>query len=231
MVQNRRDHLRETDVKQSYPVDWMALSHYMLSMWFVAMNCAQTYQWHCFIQSMVLTLCIWLLKFMETGPFLLTMRRPPNPANIETTDERSEEMSLNTSAGILHNKIPLFYRILHTGPFALYTAPSEVMPEKVNQVLAQHPKCFLSHIGTASFTVIWDTGATMAITHEKADFIGEIAPTKIPLTLGGIASGLRIEGVGMVEWGFIANDGSFFMIKIPVFHVPTSSQCILYDES
>mgnify|MGYP004204804165 CR=1 FL=1 len=50
-----------------------------------------------------------------------------------------------------------------------------------------------------SFPVIFDTGASLAISFDKNDFVGNIRP----LTnhrLEGLANELTIEGVGIVKW-------------------------------
>ncbi len=51
---------------------------------------------------------------------------------------------------------------------------------------------------TATFPVIWDSGASISITPDCKDFVGPIN-TPGPITqLQGIAQGLRIEGLGHV---------------------------------
>ena len=46
--------------------------------------------------------------------------------------------------------------------------------------------------------VIFDTGASLAITHDKSDFSGPLTLPKTDLRLGGMANGLKIEGVGPI---------------------------------
>ena len=46
--------------------------------------------------------------------------------------------------------------------------------------------------------VIFDTGASLAITFDKTDFDGPLTVPKGDLRLGGMANGLKIEGVGSV---------------------------------
>jgi hypothetical protein len=50
--------------------------------------------------------------------------------------------------------------------------------------------------------VIFDTGASLAITHDKSDFSGPITLPTTDLRLGGMAQGLKIEGIGPVTWTF-----------------------------
>ena len=50
--------------------------------------------------------------------------------------------------------------------------------------------------------VIFDTGASLAITPDKSDFDGTLSVPKGDLRLGGMAIGLKIEGMGAVTWTF-----------------------------
>ena len=46
---------------------------------------------------------------------------------------------------------------------------------------------------------IWDTGATRPVSGYTGDFIGPMIIPSTPLLLGGIASGLVVEGIGTVK--------------------------------
>ena len=52
---------------------------------------------------------------------------------------------------------------------------------------------------TTSFPVIFDSGASLAITPNRGDFVGPIRPLTNQ-SLGGLANGLRIDGIGTVHW-------------------------------
>ena len=54
--------------------------------------------------------------------------------------------------------------------------------------------------------VIFDTGASLAITEHKQDFIANTYEEVHSLKLGGIAAGATIEGVGDIAWTFACND-------------------------
>ena len=72
---------------------------------------------------------------------------------------------------------------------------------------------------SATFPVIWDSGASISITHERSDFVGPITSPG-PLTqLQGIAKGLRIEGQGHVMWAMEDTAGGIRMIKVPAYLV------------
>ena len=80
--------------------------------------------------------------------------------------------------------------------------------------------------GNAMRSVIFDTGASLAITFDPADFITPIG--KSPHTnLGGIENGLRIEGVRKVSWTLRAVDGSEVELKLNCYYVPASRTCLL----
>ena len=54
-----------------------------------------------------------------------------------------------------------------------------------------------------TFSVMFDSGSSKAISGFKEDFVGEImAPTK-ELCLGGMTDEMLIEGTGTVLWGFL----------------------------
>ena len=55
--------------------------------------------------------------------------------------------------------------------------------------------------------VIFDTGASLAITGQKQDFITNTYEEVQSLKLGGMAAGATIEGVGDIAWTFACNNG------------------------
>jgi hypothetical protein len=61
--------------------------------------------------------------------------------------------------------------------------------------------------------VIFDTEASLGITFDKDDFDGPITIPEGELRLGGMAQGLKIEGVGPVTWTFRNTDGSELRIR------------------
>ena len=57
-----------------------------------------------------------------------------------------------------------------------------------------------------TFSVIWDSGASMCISGDKRDFIGKIEPLTNAV-VKGIVSGLKIEGIGRVRWSVLDTEG------------------------
>ena len=62
------------------------------------------------------------------------------------------------------------------------------------------------------FPVIFDSGASLAISPCKEDFVGQIQPLPQEHCLGGMAAGMLIEGIGTVRWTFKA-DGKFLVVN------------------
>ena len=59
---------------------------------------------------------------------------------------------------------------------------------------------FMNGITQANyFPIIFDYGASLAISPSKEDFIGECPASENPLFLGALANGMPIEGIGTVE--------------------------------
>ena len=72
------------------------------------------------------------------------------------------------------------------------------------------------------FPVIFDSGASLAISPSRDDFIGDIRRPTAELRLGGMAHGLLVEGIGTVEWTFSSSSGSQLTVKTLCYFVPGS---------
>ncbi len=75
--------------------------------------------------------------------------------------------------------------------------------------------------------VIFDTGASLAITHDKNDFDGPLTVPKGDLRLGGMANGLKIEGVGSVTWTFSNGTGEDVCVRGLAYYVPKATARLL----
>ena len=73
----------------------------------------------------------------------------------------------------------------------------------------------------ATFTVMWDSGASYSITPCKEDFV-EFKSHGVLKRLSGLAKGLAIKGEGTVEWTFIDTFGNFRTLHIPAYYVPSA---------
>jgi hypothetical protein len=72
----------------------------------------------------------------------------------------------------------------------------------------------------SSFDVIWDSGASISITHNKEDFDGPINPPGMITKLKGIAKGLRIEGRCHVIWAMNDANGYLRKVRVRALYVP-----------
>ena len=71
------------------------------------------------------------------------------------------------------------------------------------------------------FSVIFDSGASLAISPCKEDFVGPIQRLPQERRLGGMAAGMLIEGIGTVRWTFKA-DGKYLVVNTRCYYVPDS---------
>ena len=74
--------------------------------------------------------------------------------------------------------------------------------------------------GTVRHAIIFDTGASLGITHCKDDFDGPLTVPEGDLRLGGMAQGMLIEGIGPVTYTFRNKDGSEVSIRSNCYYVP-----------
>jgi hypothetical protein len=84
-----------------------------------------------------------------------------------------------------------------------------------------------------SYEVIWDSGASMCISHDKNDFVGPMDTVSTMSWLKGIIKGLKIKGQGHLLWAFHDTQGQLRSLKIPAYYVPNcrvrllSTTCLL----
>ena len=96
-----------------------------------------------------------------------------------------------------------------------------------SHVVLSHPKACqaaMSHEDT--FSLIWDSGASMCITGDKRDFIDAIQPIS-GAKIRGIVSGLSIKGYGHVQWSVLDNKGKLRHLKLPAYYIPKAQQRLL----
>ena len=86
------------------------------------------------------------------------------------------------------------------------------------------------HINTAIHNlqpVIFDTGASHAITGDKSDFLPNTYREVHSLKLGGMAAGATINGVGDIAWTFGCNNGDQLSILTKYYYVPNANTRLL----
>jgi hypothetical protein len=78
--------------------------------------------------------------------------------------------------------------------------------------------------------VIWDSGASVSISLDQADFVGPIdeSPNE---RLSGLTDGVAIAGCGHVVWSFLDTMGMLQMLKLPAYYIPASGTRLLSTTS
>ena len=75
--------------------------------------------------------------------------------------------------------------------------------------------------------VIFDSGASLAITPNKSDFDGSLTIPKGDLRLGGMANGLKIEGLGAISCTFLDGASGDVVVRGMAYYVPKSKARLL----
>jgi hypothetical protein len=85
----------------------------------------------------------------------------------------------------------------------------------------------LMQFGTERHPVIFDTGASLGITFNKMDFDGPLTKPEGDLRFGGMAKGLKIEGIGPVTWTFRNGNHEEVQIRSNCYYVPNAKVRLL----
>lgn len=111
--------------------------------------------------------------------------------------------------------------------FSSIDAKSDTM----SKTLAPFPRAFNANVMgqvdlhpptlPTGFPVIFDSGASLAISPCKSDFSGQIEMFSYDRFLGGMAEGMKIEGVGNVKWSFKSEKG-IITIHSRCYYVPAA---------
>jgi hypothetical protein len=72
----------------------------------------------------------------------------------------------------------------------------------------------------STFSIIWDSGASISISPNKDDFVGPLTSPGIGTRLKGIVKGLSIQGKGHVMWAVLDTSGQLCTLKVPAYYVP-----------
>ena len=78
----------------------------------------------------------------------------------------------------------------------------------------------------SSFPVIFDSGASLAISPSSHDFVGPIIPLPDDRRLGGMAGGMPIAGIGKIAWTFQTPKGNL-TVHSKCYHVPNAGARLL----
>ena len=77
------------------------------------------------------------------------------------------------------------------------------------------------------YPIIFDTGASLSITPHKSDFTSSLTTPPGDLRLGGMANGLKIDGIGSVTWIFKNFSGPDVSIDCMAYYVPGAKARLL----
>lgn len=109
---------------------------------------------------------------------------------------------------------------------------------KLPPILSAHPAVHQVHIAGSAvmadlFPVIWDTGATVAVTFDRDDFVSYTPtdPATGDTVLSGFAEGSPIVGAGTLAWTTTLSDGKGFTFRMPGVHVPVSNVRLFSPQS
>jgi Reverse transcriptase (RNA-dependent DNA polymerase)/GAG-pre-integrase domain len=81
------------------------------------------------------------------------------------------------------------------------------------------------------FPLVWDSGASISVTHDPDDFPEGVAMADTPATLQGLAAGLQVAGRGIVHWNVLDANGQLRAIKTRALLVPKCSQRLLSPQA
>jgi Reverse transcriptase (RNA-dependent DNA polymerase)/Zinc knuckle len=121
-----------------------------------------------------------------------------------------------------------------------YASIAQVTEEKVNSSsLIQHlgkyaQSWFRSHLSKVDVnaTIIWDSGASISISPNRGDFVGEIIVSGKKSWLQGITNQeVEVEGHGYVVWTMEDVHGMLRSLKVPCLLVPNVPQRLLSTTS
>ena len=104
------------------------------------------------------------------------------------------------------------YAINHCPDPRIYNALTE---ENTNSSLF-HP---LLSSTAKKFPIIFDSGASVAISGYKDDFISELKEPSSEIRLGGMANGMLVKGIGNVKWSLQSGLDSI-VIHTQCYYVP-----------
>jgi hypothetical protein len=130
---------------------------------------------------------------------------------------------VDCSATKTSDKIIDHKNLMVNGP----TTPTQLLTDDTLAMLASDPYAFISIGSEKRQAVIFDTGASLGITFDEKDFDGPLTIPEGDLRLGGMASGLKIAGLGPVTWTFRTSDGTDLQIRSQCYHVPGATVRLL----
>jgi hypothetical protein len=116
------------------------------------------------------------------------------------------------------------------GPTVLSSISEDKKTEQISTPATQmfdEPCAFMQFVQRERHPVIFDTGASLSITPDKSDFSGPITLCQTDLRLGGMANGLKIDGIGPITWTFANRSNDPVRIHGMAYYVPQAKARLL----
>ena len=111
----------------------------------------------------------------------------------------------------------------HINMLSMHTAIPDV---EAMQIALQAPAKFRASMPKeTSFPIIWDSGASVCISHNKADFLN--LDTSCKIQMSSVSNKHQVTGQGEVLWSIIDETGTLRTLKLPAFYVPESKVRLL----
>ena len=82
-----------------------------------------------------------------------------------------------------------------------------------------------------SFPIIWDSGASISVTNDKANFLTFTKVSPHHNNVMGVAQGLKFSGFGEVLWSFLDEKGTLRSFKLPALYIPSATTRLLSTTS
>lgn len=117
---------------------------------------------------------------------------------------------------------------------SIYTASTATRPNVITECLSTFaPAWFRTNLVklACTKTIIWDSGASISISPDRSDFVGEISRVKGNHKVQGIGNDVSVQGKGFVVWPMQDTNGMLRSIKVPALYVPKISQRLLSTTS
>ena len=82
-----------------------------------------------------------------------------------------------------------------------------------------------------SFSIIWDSGASISVTNDKDNFLSFTKVSPRHNNVMGVALGLKFSGFGEVLWSFLDEKGTLRSFKLPALYIPSATTRLLSTTS
>ena len=82
-----------------------------------------------------------------------------------------------------------------------------------------------------SFPIIWDSGASISVMNNKANFLTFTKVSPRNNNIMGVVQGLKFSRFGEVLWSFLDEKGTLRSVKLPALYIPSATTHLLSTTS